>query len=67
MDDKKKLLSEKEELEVFCKATSQAIKNLYKQGLPAVDAEEKGIFKAFPDGHKECVKPYVKERGENDE
>jgi|WetSurMetagenome_2_1015567.scaffolds.fasta_scaffold01448_14 hypothetical protein len=55
----------KEEAEKYLgQATKAEIARHHAAGRPTGHADEKGVYRLYPDGHKEYVKLYSKEQGE---
>lgn len=52
----------KDEIEaLYGEATGEAIASTHAQGFPTTHADDRGIYRLYPDGHKEYI--YVEEEG----
>lgn len=45
-------LEDEELTRVFTQAAAAGIAKLHAKGIPSTHADEKGIYKLYPDGHK---------------
>jgi hypothetical protein len=54
-------LSKEKREEIFRRGTKAAIAQTHALGLPTTHGDGKGIYKLYPDGHKEYTKLYTKE------
>ncbi|MGD0237475.1 MAG: hypothetical protein ABSC55_23465 [Syntrophorhabdales bacterium] len=49
------------EMEALLKeAAAEAIAKTHAAGLPTTHGDEKGVYRLYPDGHKEYTKRYTK-------
>lgn len=51
-------LEDEELIRVFTQAAAAGIAELHAKGIPSTHADEKGIYKLYPDGHKVYQKRY---------
>jgi hypothetical protein len=53
----------KEELEKMAgQATRKAIKETHALGLPTTHGDDKGVYRLYPDGHKEYIEAYAEKK-----
>ncbi len=45
-------LEDEELIRVFTQAAAAGIAELHAKGIPSTHADEKGVYKLYPDGHK---------------
>ena len=58
-------LSKEEHEKLAGEATSAAIARQHALGLPTTHGDDKGIYRLYPDGHREYIERY-EETGKND-
>jgi hypothetical protein len=53
----------KEDLEKMAgQATRKAIKETHALGLPTTHSDDKGVYRLYPDGHKEYIEDYAEKK-----
>ncbi|SDF31623.1 hypothetical protein [Sporolituus thermophilus] len=55
MDKDIRKLTKEEKEAIFCKAVQEEIKKHHAAGRPTTHADKRGIYRLYPDGHKEYL------------
>lgn len=57
-------MEDSEQDQIVARATSEAVKKVHAAGFPTTHGDDKGIYRLYPDGRKEYIKTYDKERSD---